>query len=393
MPAGTDGVAVTGLIVRACTRSVVGSVAVAVVLGLGLSLGVPAAQAAPVAIRLIDPVRGWFSGQVFAETSAPASAFTCSYTIGTAPAASCDVDSDPRPATEWYLEVDAPLDTPQGTPVVLDLTATSAAGGETSTLRVTLRWDTVAPIARTGVSPLYSEGNAKTQTWATGDPGATGARSGVDLVGRGLFTKAVGATGFGVEPVGLDRDAPTSGRATTFLQPGTTACALVVVVDAAGNVGEAPDTLSEGMTNTTCTAAPLDDRALAGGWKRATNAGAANTTVSSAIARGATLTYPKVATEIVTVKAYRCSSCGGFEVRVGGLRIAAYSLRSARAGWVTVGFSARGLRTGALSLVALGSGPVSVDLVWAYTPFRDLAYGASTARAGLRRTTGPAPSR
>jgi len=103
--------------------------------------------------------------------------------------------------------------------------------------------------------------------------------------------------------------------------------------------------------------------------------------VSSTVTRGATLTYPGVTTEIVAVKAYRCSSCGSFEVRLGNYTAATYSLRSTTRGWVTLGFTVRGLRTGTLILTALGGGPVSVDLVWAYTPLRPVSVPPSPATA------------
>jgi len=348
-----------------------GATLVALGVGLGLAVAPTPAQAAPVRIELADPAKTWFNGRLFVETSAPATALACSWRSGDSAPAPCTATGRgaQQPYAVWALQVDAPDSTPQGALVTVDVTATSASGGEQSSNSFTLRWDTVAPIGRTSTALLYGEGNAKVQTWATGDPAVDGWYSGVGPVTRVLFAKGISASGFTAHS--FTQDAPTSGRHAATLAPGTTACGFLVVADRAENVLRVPyDQLADGAAFPTCTAAPLDDRALAGGWIRAANASAANGSVSSTGTRGATLAYPAVTTEIITVKAYRCSSCGSFEVRLDGQRVARYSLRSATRGWLTVGFSAGSLRSGRLTLVALGDGPVSVDLVWAYTPLR-----------------------
>jgi GH25 family lysozyme M1 (1,4-beta-N-acetylmuramidase) len=107
--------------------------------------------------------------------------------------------------------------------------------------------------------------------------------------------------------------------------PGTTYCFSARAGDRAGN--------ESGWSDETCTAAPLDDRALArrsGRWRRATARGYYHGTYSLAAVSGASLVRSGVQAKRLALLATRCPTCGTVQVFWNGVLRKRVALTAAR---------------------------------------------------------------
>jgi hypothetical protein len=141
------------------------------------------------------------------------------------------------------------------------------------------------------------------------------------------------------------------------LSPGITYCVEVQSVDRAGNTST--------WTGQSCTARPLDDRALTAGtgWNSGTGTSYYLHTYRSTSKYGATLTRTGAVFDRLAIVATRCATCGSVRIVVGGKTLATISLHAAttQRQWVYL-LPKLTLRSATVKLVDATSGkPVQID--------------------------------
>jgi hypothetical protein len=193
------------------------------------------------------------------------------------------------------------------------------------------RIDLTAPAGAAVTSPSAATPYTRTWNTATKVPtlkvtwaGASDAHSGVGTY-RVAYRSAPSSTGaFGVvafSPV------TTATSWTTNTKPGSTYCVRVETTDRAGNT--AP------LSAEKCTAAPLDNAALAASvnaktkaaqWTKPASAGSYFGTVSQTSIAGATLKSGTVKAKRLAIVVDKCAACGSVSVYWNGTLLGTYSL-------------------------------------------------------------------
>jgi hypothetical protein len=163
-------------------------------------------------------------------------------------------------------------------------------------------------------------------------------------------------SGFG--PYHQDGSSTETTFATFAATPGNTYCFSARAVDEAGNVS--------GWAKPTCTAIPLDDRALTAnaGWKRSRSARSYLRTLTATSRRSASLTLTGIKAHRLALVAQRCRGCGEIRVSVNGARIQNVKLDAARTEnrkIIQLGYFPRAEK-GTITIEVISSGkPVHID--------------------------------
>ena len=234
----------------------------------------------------------------------------------------------------------------------LTVTATDPHG-RTSTAEHTFVVDTAAPVVGLSRLPAFSLAGSVDVAYGASDP------SGVASYDIRYRSVAWNGTGFSAMTVPAGWASTTARSRSLALVPGREYCVSVRARDRVGNLSA--------WSAEQCTAAPLDDRALAratSGWASATSSTALSGTLTRTSVAGSRLARTSAHARRLAVVATTCPSCGAVDVLVGATRIGSLSLVSSttRPRQVLMLPLQAGVRSGTVTLRSTRSGrPVIVD--------------------------------